>query len=496
MSIDILSESQTEPRVPPARAPGDARRTSRGRGWKGGLFALGVIGALAFAAVLITGSMSSPEDGPKLTHTITRGNLIVSVTEQGTLESAENTEIKCKVRGQSTVLWVVESGTTVQTGDVLVRLDTSFIEEQINERTKYAHWSRSAAERSKANVVRAELAVSEYEQGRYVSELLTLEKELTVAESKLRSTTNMLAHAQLMLGIEYVNESDVEEKDFAFQQAVLDLKLKKTQLDVLTRFTKEEELETLKGNLTADKANHKANAERATADASRRDRALEEFQYCVVKAEHDGLVIHPDVAQWETAPIAEGARVHKDRVMLLMPDLAQMQVKVGIHESVLKRMKPGLSAKVTLPEKTLQGTVKSVASITKPAGWWTGNEVRYDTIVQLPSVDGLRPGMSAEVEVLIARHENVLMIPVAAIVETEAGSSCWVKTRQGTARRTLELGDSNDVFTVVKAGLTEGDEVVLNPPTSLEAQSEPTKTLEETERNAASIKKPGNVTKP
>ena len=285
MSIDILSETQTEDRVPHARVPRDAQQASRGRGWKGGLFALGVIGVLALAAVLIAGSMSSPEAGPKLTHTITRGNVIVSVTEQGTLESAENTEIKCKVRGQSTVLWVVESGTMVKTGDVLVRLDTSFIEEQINERTKYAHWSRSGAERSKANVVRAELAVSEYEQGRYVSELMTLEKELAVAESKLRATTNMLSHARVMADSEYVSESDVEEKEFAVAQADLDVKLKATQIDVLKRFTKKEELETLKGNLTADKANHKANAERATADASRRDRALEEFKYCVVKAE-------------------------------------------------------------------------------------------------------------------------------------------------------------------------------------------------------------------
>ncbi len=147
-----------------------------------------------------------------------------------------------------------------------------------------------------------------------------------------------------------------------------------------------------------------------------------------------------------------------------MPDLAKMQVKVGIHESVIDHMQPGLTARVMLPDKTLDGTVFSVASITRPAGWWTGNEVRYDTIIQLPAVAGLRPGTSAEVEVLIARHEDVLTIPVAAVAETAEGDFfCWVKTAQGTRRRTLALGDSNDVFTVVEAGLKEGDQVVLNP---------------------------------
>ena len=40
---------------------------------------------------------------------------------------------------------------------------------------------------------------------------------------------------------------------------------------------------------------------------------------------------------------------------------------------------------------------------------------------------------------------------------------CWVKTAEGIQRRAIELGDSNDEFTVVKAGLAEGDKVVLNP---------------------------------
>ena len=186
--------------------------------------------------------------------------------------------------------------------------------------------------------------------------------------------------------------------------------------------------------------------------------------YCVIKAEKSGMVIHPSAAQWKNAPeIEEGATVHKDQVLLLMPDLSKMQVKVGIHESIIDRIKPGLAARVTLPDKTLDGEVSSVASVTAPAGWWTGNVVRYDTIIELPSVEGLKPGMSAEVEVIVDRHEDVLTIPVAAVVETAEGDFCWVKTAEGAQRRSLELGDTNDVFTVVKAGLKEGDEVVLNP---------------------------------
>jgi multidrug efflux pump subunit AcrA (membrane-fusion protein) len=94
--------------------------------------------------------------------------------------------------------------------------------------------------------------------------------------------------------------------------------------------------------------------------------------------------------------------------------------------------------------------------------------VKYDTIVELPADKGLKPGMSAEVEVELARYEDVLTIPVAAIVENEEGDFCWVKTIDGAQRRKLQLGDSNDVFVVVKAGVREGDEVVLNPTAYLD----------------------------
>ena len=99
----------------------------------------------------------------------------------------------------------------------------------------------------------------------------------------------------------------------------------------------------------------------------------------------------------------------------------------------------------------------------------------------LPSAEGLKPGMSAEVEVVMARYENVLMIPLAAVVETEEGNFCWVGTADKAQRRSLQLGDSNDVFIVVGAGLKEGDEVVLNPTAYIqEAQADAFQTSAET----------------
>ena len=236
----------------------------------------------AWAATLIPGAKVSSEIDPKLAHTIKRGNLLVTVTEQGTLESSDNTEIKCKVRGDSTVIWVIEGGTVVKPGDELVRLDTLAIEDAINERTKYALWTRSGAERARADVARAELAIPEYLEGTYESQLMTLEKDLAIRESNLLTEQNMLSHAEMMAERGYVSELEVEERRFAVTRAELSVKVQKTEIDVLRTFTKDMQMETLKGNLNAAKARLAAEEERAKMDAIRRDQALDELQHCVM----------------------------------------------------------------------------------------------------------------------------------------------------------------------------------------------------------------------
>ena len=416
-----------------------------------------------WAAVKLSASLTKEESQPNLTHRISRGDLVVTVEEQGMLESSENVEIKSKVRGFNAVLWIVESGTFVEEGDDLVRLNSLFIEEQVDERTKYANWSQSAADNTEAAVARAKLAVTEYDQGRYRSELMSLEKDIAIAKAALQNAKNRVRHTTVMAKSGYISELEVEERQFAVKQAELNLQLKQTQLDVLKNFTYKEQLQTLKGQLGSIKATHKANVERALADNSRRDRAVEELQYCVIKADRSGLVIHPNAAKWEAGPIAEGTNVHKDQVLLLMPNLQKMQVKVGVHESAVKRVKNGQRARVTLADGELSGVVTHVASITKPAGWWTGNQVRYDTLVSLPPTEGLRPGMSAEVEIAVAAHEDVLLIPVASVVIRDDKDFCWIKTNTGAQRKQIKIGDSNDVFSIVEDGLSEGDEVLLNP---------------------------------
>ena len=435
---------------------------------------------------------TSASTGPNLTHEITRSDLIVTVTEQGTLESSENTEIKCRVRGYSTVTWVIPGGTLVEPGDELVRLDTKRIEDAIRLHTTDTYTAQATLERSKANVAQAEIAEAAYLEGRYKTQHQNLQREIKIAKRNLDIAKKMLANSKSMFNRGYVSELEVEGNEFTVTQAKLELEVKETQLNVLEKYTKQMELETIWGNLKATKAKLQADESGLAMDSGRRDKALAELEDCVIKAPRKGMVIYPSAAAWKDTPdVTEGATVRKDQVLLLMPDLEKMQVKVGIHESMIDRVKPGMLARLTLSEMTLEGTVSKVAAVAQPAGWWTGNVVKYDVIVDIPKAAGLKPGMSAEVEVVLAEYQNELTIPVAAVVETEFDNLCWVKTPEGLERRPIQLGDGNDVFIIVKAGLQAGDEVVLNPRAFVEeAKNEILGSFSETEEQIATAETP------
>ena len=338
MSADVLPDTQgpSDTLGLPQRQVGQQRvnpqDSSEGRWWRRGLLAVGVVAILASAAAFIPGAISSPESGPKLTHTITRSDLLVTVTEQGTLESSNNTEVKCKVRGYSTVIWVIPGGSVVKPGDELVRLDTKVIEEQHSLTKTNTFIATATLARTQANVAKAKIAIDAYKEGRFRSQLEEMQKELAARKRNLCIARNTLERSESLFKQGYVTELEVDGNAFTVTRAELELKVQQTDIKVLNEFTKEMRLVTLHGDLTASESKLSADEAGLAMEKSRMERAAEELVDCVIKAERGGMVIYPSAAAWKRTPdITEGAIVRKDQVLLLMPDLSKMQVKVGIH---------------------------------------------------------------------------------------------------------------------------------------------------------------------
>ena len=90
---------------------------------------LGLVAA-SFKSNLLGGASATSN---VLTEKVRKSDLVVSIAEDGNVESAHNVDIKCEVQGGSTILWIIKDGTQVKKGDELVRLDSSLIEDKINQ---------------------------------------------------------------------------------------------------------------------------------------------------------------------------------------------------------------------------------------------------------------------------------------------------------------------------------------------------------------------------
>ncbi len=406
--------------------------------------------------------------GDSLLAKVTRQPLLVSLTEQGALESANNTQIKCRVRGRSTINFVVENGVQVKKGDELVRLENKEIEDFLHERTKYAHLSLDAAIGFRSTAKVAGIRVKQYLEGQFVTEVKAKEKELAVANQELKTASSKRDFQQELFDRGYTSELALIRSQQRVQRARTNLAITQSQLDVLNNYRKKEQLAALDGEWTAAKAAANGHEEVLKMDKERMNLAVKEIARCIITAPQDGLVIYPSTASWKGTPdIAEGNTVHNDQVMLLMPDLTRMQVKLGVHETVVKKIKAGMRAIIRLPDRTIDGKVSSVASTARPAGWWTGNLVKYDTLIELPNEKGLKPGMSAEVRIIVNEVVDALTVPASAVVETTDAAYCWVQTSQGPAERKITVGERNDESIAVTAGLNEGDVVLRDPRLSV-----------------------------
>ena len=141
-----------------------------------------------------------------------------------------------------------------------------------------------------------------------------------------------------------------------------------------------------------------------------------------------------------------------------------MQVKVAVHESKIESLKRGMRAQVKIQDKIFTGTLESIANQPEPTSFFNATVKEYAAIVRIDGeTKALRPGMTAEVEILVAHLKDALTLPVACVVEQRGGFFCWVKQGNAPERRPLVLGPSNDQFVEVKDGVSEGEEVLLNP---------------------------------
>jgi RND family efflux transporter MFP subunit len=367
----------------------------------------------------------------------------------------------------------------VQEGDVLARLDSSQLEDQINQQKITYEKARAAYIQAEKDYSVAKISVQEYVDGTYRKDIQVLEAQIKIAMENLRSAQNSLRHTQRMFRKGYVSPLQRESQEFAVQRAQLDLDSAQTAKEVLEKYTKLKTLEDLQSKRDTAEAREKSERAAFELEEARLKRLQAQLQKCVILAPQSGMAVYANEVgghrgMSQTPQVEEGALVREQQTLFRLPDLSKMQVKVTVHESKVDQLRPGMRARIRIQDQVFYGTIDSIANQPEASGWFQANVKEYATIVKVGGDQkGLKPGMTAEVEILVADLKDVVSLPVAAVVEQRSKFYCWAKTPAKLERRPLVLGLSNDKFVEVKDGVAPGEEVVLNPRTVIaEAREE------------------------
>jgi restriction endonuclease Mrr len=94
--------------------------------------------------------------------------------------------------------------------------------------------------------------------------------------------------------------------------------------------------------------------------------------------------------------------------------------------------------------------------------------------------------MSAKVEILVERLEDVIIVPVQVVANQEGKKVCYCLSSNRIERRVVQTGSFNDTFVAITDGLEVGEKVLLSPPRMTEAEAEPAEPTKPTESKSES----------
>jgi RND family efflux transporter MFP subunit len=187
---------------------------------------------------------------------------------------------------------------------------------------------------------------------------------------------------------------------------------------------------------------------------------------CEMTAPQDGTVAYANQPWFDDSQkIRTGSRVFQQRDIFYLPDMLHMQVKLGIHESIVNRIKKDQTASIRLdafPDAKLKGRISYVAELAASS---FDDAKNYDATVlieEIPPELSLKPGMTAEVEILVGTYEDILAIPVGGVTEHFQLSYVYVAKGSEFVRRVVKTGRTTHSFVEILEGLDVGESIAMD----------------------------------
>jgi RND family efflux transporter MFP subunit len=431
-----------------------------------------------------------PSGAELITYTVKPGPLVVNVFGPGNLEPSQTVDAYCMVEGQTTIISLQPEGSAIKRGDVVCELDSAARRDQLTN-LQFAE-KQAAVDYERARLAReaAQLAVREFVEGKLPQKRERLRAEIALARSAIERAGASLKRshdAKERLKVlsaarpgsntpaDFAAELDIDDRRDVAAQAIEReknaLEVATAQLNLLEKYTSPRRTRELQIDVEQKKSDELARKAEMQLAMSKTRKLERTITYCTIHAACDGLLVYANDPnpRLKTQPaIEEGATVRERQKIFRIVDLKRpLRVNAKMPELMVDQLAQGMQARVRVdafPNTRFNGKVTEIFPLPDAANFYSDNRKVYTTYILLSNgIPALRPGMNAQVEVIIKDLDGVLAVPTSAVLWFDKEYHIALKKPDGgIVWSVVTLGAANDRFVEVKEGLKSGDQVVAN----------------------------------
>ena len=365
---------------------------------------------------------------------VAKGTLFLDMYEEGEIEAIKSINIVAPMiswrYGNLKITEIVRDGQEVKAGDTLIVFDPSEVLKGIVE-------AESSLEIAKAELdkMRAQQQ-SELEELRAAYEVTRISHEI----SKIRFESAGY-------------ESDIKKKEIQLNLDKADIALERAKEQIDNRVKIQHE-EVKQKNLSIMQFQ------------SRLDEARETLQKLSVVTPSSGIAIIS--RNWSSNNKFQiGDQCWSGFPLIQLPDLSALKATVKINEVDVAKLNKGLKVEIkpdAFSESVFSGTVNSIANLAVNKDQNSKIKVFPVEILLNESDKNLLPGLTVSCRIIIDKVDDVLYIPIDAVIAEGDKNYVYRKRGSGYDKTEIETGINNTDYIVVTNGLKAGEEVALVNP--------------------------------
>ena len=370
------------------------------------------------------------------TYRVKKSEFHINVVESGEVQAKKSINISSPAMswrfGALKITKIIDDGTEILVGDTVILFDPSEVQKAIIDAN------------SELEIAKAELNKLKAEQESKIQEL---EADLKVAD---------ISHeiSQIELGLATF-ESDIKKKEIRHN-----LEQSKISLDKVA-----DEIENHKDIHIEEQHQSKLKIKQLEINLEEANKTLRNL---TVISKSSGVAIIRK--NWRTENKWQVGDIPWSGMPLIdLPDLRELRAETKINEVDISKIKLDQEVDIQLDafsDTIYTGTVVEIASLAKYKDEKKKSKVKIFPVKILinGTSKNLMPGMTVSCKIIVNKIDNVLFIPLEAIIKEENTDYVFLKSRDTFTKREVKVGLANNDYIIIEKGLIEGDQIALSDP--------------------------------